>query len=205
VPLPAAAADARGDAGRDLPLTGRGCVGGKGIGALAPHTGCGVLGGSRGPAEAEPAGRDARPARPQPRRHHSLDEVRRLLAAAGAAVASAQDELRRRPGSPACAHRLFAAEQLLMLVRLAADCRGTAGRAGRAAAIGPGRAGAHHRAQPVRWRPGLNQIRADPAGNPRLGHGGHDSASLPVLGGPSAARTGLAVQPVATTADPPDS
>jgi len=61
------------------------------------------------------------PPRPRPRRHHSRDEVRRLLAAAGQAAASAQDALRYRPGSAACARRLFAAEQLLLLVRLAAD------------------------------------------------------------------------------------
>jgi integrase len=62
------------------------------------------------------------PPRPQPRRHHSRDEVRRLLVAAGDAVASAQDGFRRRPGSVASARRLFAAEQSLLLIRLAADC-----------------------------------------------------------------------------------
>jgi integrase len=62
------------------------------------------------------------PPRPQPRRHHSLDEVGRLLAAAGEAAALAQDAFQRRPGCPARARRLFAAEQLLVLVRLAADC-----------------------------------------------------------------------------------
>jgi integrase len=61
------------------------------------------------------------PPRPRPRRHHSLDEVRRLLAAAGDAVASAEEAFRRRPGSAACARRLFEAEQSLLLVRLAAD------------------------------------------------------------------------------------
>jgi len=61
------------------------------------------------------------PPRPQPRRHHRLDEVRRLLAAAGDAAASAKDAFTRRPGSAACARRLFAAEQSLLLVRLAAD------------------------------------------------------------------------------------
>jgi len=61
------------------------------------------------------------PPRPQPRRHHSLDEVRRLLVAAGDAVASADDAFRRQPGSAACARRLFAAEQAVLLVRLAAD------------------------------------------------------------------------------------
>jgi len=57
-----------------------------------------------------------------PRPHHSLDEVRRLLAAAGDAVASAEDVFRRHSGSAACARRLFGAEQSLLLVRLAADC-----------------------------------------------------------------------------------
>ena len=61
------------------------------------------------------------PPRPQPRRHHSQDEVRRLLVAAGDTVASAQDALRRRPGSAARARRLFAAGQSLLLARLAAD------------------------------------------------------------------------------------
>ncbi len=62
------------------------------------------------------------PARPRPRRHHSLDEVRRLLIAAGDSLASAQDAFTRQPSSAACARRLFAAEQSLLLVRLAADC-----------------------------------------------------------------------------------
>jgi hypothetical protein len=62
------------------------------------------------------------PPRPQPIRHHSLDEVRRLLVAAGEAVASAEDAFRRRPGSAACAQRVFAAGQSLLLVRLVADC-----------------------------------------------------------------------------------
>jgi integrase len=61
------------------------------------------------------------PPRPQPRRHHSLDEVRRLLVAAGEAVASAEHAFRCRPGSASCARRLFDAEQSLLLVRLAAD------------------------------------------------------------------------------------
>src|SRR5215468_10244408 len=61
------------------------------------------------------------PPRPQPWRHHSQDEVHRLLAAAGDAVASAKDAFTRRPDSAAGARRLFAAEQALLLVRLAAD------------------------------------------------------------------------------------
>jgi integrase len=48
--------------------------------------------------------------------------VRRLLIAAGDCVASAQDAFTRQPGSAAGARRLFAAEQSLLLVRLAADC-----------------------------------------------------------------------------------
>jgi integrase len=72
------------------------------------------------------------PPRPQPRRHHSLDEVRRLLVAAGEAVASAEDAFRCRPGSAACARRLFDAEQSLLLVRLAAD---SAARRGELAAL----------------------------------------------------------------------
>jgi integrase len=43
------------------------------------------------------------------------------LAAAGDAVASARDAFTRRPDSAAGARRLFAAEQALLLVRLAAD------------------------------------------------------------------------------------
>jgi integrase len=62
------------------------------------------------------------PPRSQPRRHHSLDEVRRLLVAAGDAVASAEDAFRCQPGSAARAQRLFEAEQSLLLIRLAADC-----------------------------------------------------------------------------------
>jgi integrase len=62
------------------------------------------------------------PPRPGPRRHHSLDEVRGLLIAAGDAVGYAQGAFTRRPGSAACARRLFGAEQSLLLVRLAADC-----------------------------------------------------------------------------------
>jgi integrase len=61
------------------------------------------------------------PPRPQPRRHHSLDEVRRMLAAAAHVVASAENAFRCRPGSAACARRLFEAEQSLLLIRLAAD------------------------------------------------------------------------------------
>ncbi len=72
--------------------------------------------------EAEPAGRDARSAPASAHTPPCLDEVRRLLVAAGEAVASAEDAFRRRPGSAACAQRLFAAEQSQLLVRLAADC-----------------------------------------------------------------------------------
>lgn len=61
------------------------------------------------------------PARPQPRRHHSPDEVHRLLVAAAEAVASAQDALGHRPGPAGRERRPFAAEQSLLLVRLAAE------------------------------------------------------------------------------------
>jgi integrase len=61
------------------------------------------------------------PPRPRPRRHHSLDEVRRLLTAAGQAAASAQEAFWHRPDSAARARRLFDAEQVLLLARLAAD------------------------------------------------------------------------------------
>ena len=42
--------------------------------------------------------------------------------AAGDAVASAEDAFSRQPGSAVGARRLFAAEQSLLLVRMAADC-----------------------------------------------------------------------------------
>lgn len=47
--------------------------------------------------------------------------MRRLLAAANDAVASAEIAFQCQPGSAVCAQRLFAAEQSLLLVRLAAD------------------------------------------------------------------------------------
>jgi Phage integrase family len=47
--------------------------------------------------------------------------------------------------------------------------RGTAGRAGGAAAAGSGRPGPDHRAEPVRRRPRLHQVREDPAGDPGSG------------------------------------
>jgi integrase len=61
------------------------------------------------------------PPRPTPRHHHSLAEVGRLLAAAGGAVRSAEKTVADRPASREALRRLFAAEQCLMLVRLAAD------------------------------------------------------------------------------------
>jgi integrase len=61
------------------------------------------------------------PPRPQPRRHHTLDEVRRLLRVAEDAVAGATGELAADPGSRRWRRLLFSAEQALLLVRLAAD------------------------------------------------------------------------------------
>jgi len=61
------------------------------------------------------------PARPEPRMHHSPGEVRALLGTAEAIVGAAG---RRLVADPACAERqrgLFAAEQTLLVVRLAAD------------------------------------------------------------------------------------
>jgi integrase len=61
------------------------------------------------------------PARPAPRRHHSLNEVRDLLRAAEREVDHAATVLSADPSSPAGRNGLFRAEQGLLLVRLAAD------------------------------------------------------------------------------------
>lgn len=61
------------------------------------------------------------PARPAPRSHHTLTEVRRLLATAAARLADAEHACAAHPGSTRAMERLFAAEQDLLLVRLAAD------------------------------------------------------------------------------------
>ena len=61
------------------------------------------------------------PARPEPRLHHSPAEVRALLAAARALTNTAAERLATRPGSAHHQGLLFAAEQTLILVRLAAD------------------------------------------------------------------------------------
>jgi integrase len=61
------------------------------------------------------------PARPQPRKHLSPSEVRRLLETAEDLVSQATTRLRGNPYSARCRASLFAAEQTLLLVRLAAD------------------------------------------------------------------------------------
>lgn len=61
------------------------------------------------------------PARPEPRRHHSVAEVRRLLRVAEAAVAESAAALEIDPDSAAKRRLLFGAEQGLLLTRLAAD------------------------------------------------------------------------------------
>ena len=61
------------------------------------------------------------PARPQPRRHHTLDEVRQILRSAEGSVEEATVALAASPHSPALQRHLFDAEQGLLLVRLAAD------------------------------------------------------------------------------------
>jgi integrase len=61
------------------------------------------------------------PARPEPRKHHSPVEVRLLLGTAEILVAKATTQLSAKPTSPRYQRALFAAEQDLLLVRLAAD------------------------------------------------------------------------------------
>ena len=61
------------------------------------------------------------PARPRPRRHHSLAEVRQLLGYAEQEVERASAFLVAEPASPRRLRSLFSAEQDLLLVRLAAD------------------------------------------------------------------------------------
>jgi hypothetical protein len=61
------------------------------------------------------------PPRPTPRRHHSVAEVRQLLSFAEARAAQATAELLADPSSPRGRRQAFAAEQDLLLVRLAAD------------------------------------------------------------------------------------
>jgi len=72
------------------------------------------------------------PARPEPRMHHNPTEVRALLAAAQAITNAAADGLATEPGSLQLQRGLFAAEQTLVLVRLAAD---SAARRGELAAL----------------------------------------------------------------------
>jgi integrase len=59
--------------------------------------------------------------RPQPRRHHSLGEVRQLLRYAEARLADARHALDANPNSAQRKRSAFVAEQDLVLVRLAAD------------------------------------------------------------------------------------
>ena len=61
------------------------------------------------------------PSRPQPRRHHTLSEVRMLLRWAEGNVEMAIFALAADPKSPGLRRLLFSAEQGLLLVRLAAD------------------------------------------------------------------------------------
>lgn len=61
------------------------------------------------------------PARPEPRRHHTLNEVRQLLRTAEANVAKIAVALERDPASPGRRRLLFSAEQGLLLTRVAAD------------------------------------------------------------------------------------
>ena len=61
------------------------------------------------------------PARPEPRRHHTLAEVRQLLSTAEENAARTAFELNRNPDSPGRRRLLFSAEQGLLLVRVAAD------------------------------------------------------------------------------------
>ena len=61
------------------------------------------------------------PSRPQPRRYHTLSEVRQLLRSAEDNVEKATIALAVDPMSPGLRRLLFRAEQGLLLVRLAAD------------------------------------------------------------------------------------
>jgi integrase len=61
------------------------------------------------------------PPRPTPRRHHTLPEVRQLLATAEAAVERLAAELETDPSSAKWRRLLFSAEQSHLLVRVAAD------------------------------------------------------------------------------------
>jgi integrase len=61
------------------------------------------------------------PPRPEPRRHHTIGEVRQLLRTAEGNVLRTAAALAAEPESPGCRRLLFSAEQGLVLVRLAAD------------------------------------------------------------------------------------
>jgi integrase len=80
-----------------------------------------VVGGRRGRAPLELVGRYAGPARPEPRRHHTISEVRQLLGTAEGNVTKNTAALERDPESPGWRRLLYSAEQGHLLVRLAAD------------------------------------------------------------------------------------
>ena len=102
-------------------MASRGPVGPDGVSTFAGPELRDVVGGRRGTPAVEPLGRCARPGRPQPRRHHSLAEVRPLLGCAEQEVERASASLAAEPASPRWLRSLFSAEQDLLLVRLAAN------------------------------------------------------------------------------------
>jgi integrase len=61
------------------------------------------------------------PARPEPRRHHTISEVRQLLRTAEGNVTKIAASVERDPESPGWRRLLYSAEQGHLLVRLAAD------------------------------------------------------------------------------------
>jgi integrase len=61
------------------------------------------------------------PARPEPRQHHTIGEVRKLLRTAEENVERSAAALAADPGSPGWRRLLYSAEQGRLLVRLAAD------------------------------------------------------------------------------------
>jgi integrase len=93
----------------------------------------------------------------------------------------------------ACAQRLLAAEQSLLLVRLAADCGARRGEpAGLRLSDLDGRS--CHRANPVRWRPWPDQVGEDPEGNPRARRTRSGATSRPGRPGSSRRGTGCSAR-----------